>query len=90
MMPMLLRSIGALAILCASFLAATASEPAADPKDDAEKEAEARLSAMLCDRYGPDYKLVPGTMTCLKVNGYISVDVYGRFGKGKDGGHPPR
>ena len=39
---------------------------------------------MLCDRYGPDYKLVPGTMTCLKVNGYISVDIYSRSHNGKD------
>ena len=78
MMTLLLRSVGALAILCASFLAAAASEPAGESKDEADKEAEAQLSAMLCDRYGPDYKLVPGTTTCIKVGGYISVDIYSR------------
>ena len=85
-MTMLLRSASALAILCASLVAAVASEPAGDSKDEADKDAEAQLSALLCDRYGPDYKLVPGTMTCLKVDGYISVDIYSRSHHGNDGG----
>jgi hypothetical protein len=83
-MKMLLRSFGALAILCASLLVAVASEPVEDAKDAAETDAEARLSAMLCDRYGPGYKLVPGTTTCVKVGGYISVDAYTRFRKGQN------
>lgn len=45
----------------------------ADP-DDAEEKA--RLSAMYCDRYGPDYVLVAGTTTCIRVDGHVQMDVY--------------
>ena len=83
-MKTLLRSFAALAILCAPVLVAAASEPSGDSEGDAEKDAEARLSEMLCERYGPDYALVPGTMTCIKVNGYFSVDIYSRSHSGKD------
>jgi hypothetical protein len=45
----------------------------ADP-DDAEEKA--RLSATYCDRYGPDYVLVEGTTTCIRVGGHVQMDVY--------------
>lgn len=50
---------------------------AAASKDDAsDAEEQARLSEMFCGRYGPDYTLVAGTTTCIKVNGHVQVDVY--------------
>ena len=80
MMKMLPRSIAGIALLSASIFAALAEEPA----DDTDEDAETRLSEMLCERYGPGYELVPGTMTCINVNGYISVDVYSRSHRSKD------
>jgi hypothetical protein len=44
-----------------------------DP-DDAEEKA--RLSATYCDRFGPDYVLVEGTTTCIRVGGHVQMDVY--------------
>jgi len=53
------------------------SAPAAGG-DDAEADAEAqkKLSATYCDMYGPDYELVPGTTTCIRVGGHVQMDVY--------------
>jgi len=49
----------------------------AGKKDDADdKEEQARLSAMYCDRFGPDYVLVAGTTTCIRVGGHVQMDVY--------------
>lgn len=42
--------------------------------DDAEEQA--RLSATYCDRFGPDYVLVAGTTTCIRVGGHVQMDVY--------------
>lgn len=55
-------------------------DPRAPPeKDDAaDAEEEALRSAMYCDQYGPDFTLVPGTTTCIKVGGHVQVDVYMR------------
>ena len=44
--------------------------------DEADAEAEDQLSASYCDAYGPDYELVPGTTTCIKVGGHVQMDVY--------------
>jgi hypothetical protein len=46
-------------------------------KDDADDtEEQARLSAMYCDRFGPDFVLVEGTTTCIRVGGHVQMDVY--------------
>lgn len=45
-----------------------------DDADDAEEQA--RLSATYCDRFGPDYVLVAGTTTCIRVGGHVQMDVY--------------
>jgi hypothetical protein len=42
----------------------------------ADDEADARISASYCDAYGPDYELVPGTQTCIRVGGHVQMDVY--------------
>ena len=52
------------------------SGAAADVDDGADAEAEDQLSASYCDAYGPDYELVPGTTTCIKVGGHVQMDVY--------------
>ena len=52
------------------------SGAAADVDDDADREAKDRLSAAYCDMYGPDYELVPGTTTCIRVGGHVQMDVY--------------
>jgi hypothetical protein len=56
---------------------------AATNKDDTVDAEEALRSAMYCDQYGPDYTLVPGTTTCIKVGGHVQVDVYVRSGRGR-------
>jgi hypothetical protein len=38
--------------------------------------------AAICDAYGPGYRNIPGTDICLRVGGYVQLDVVGRFGKG--------
>lgn len=45
-----------------------------DGAEDAEEQA--RLSATYCDRFGPDYVLVAGTTTCIRVDGHVQMDVY--------------
>jgi len=49
---------------------------AGEPDDADDAEEQARLSAEYCDRYGPDYKLVAGTTTCIRVGGHVQMDVY--------------
>jgi len=57
---------------------------AATEKDDTvDAEEQALRSATYCDRYGPDYTLVPGTATCIRVDGHFQVDVYTRSGGGR-------
>ena len=52
------------------------SNAAADVDGDTDAEAEDQLSASYCDAYGPDYELVPGTTTCIRVGGHVQMDVY--------------
>jgi hypothetical protein len=61
------------------------ADPRAAPNNDdaAEAEEQALRSATYCDQYGPDYTLVPGTTTCIKVGGHVQVDVYMRSGRGR-------
>ncbi len=49
---------------------------AGEKTDPDEAEEQARLSAMYCDRFGPDYVLVAGTTTCIRVGGHVQMDVY--------------
>ena len=46
--------------------------------DPDESEEQARLSAMYCDRFGPDFVLVAGTTTCIRTGGHVQMDVYVR------------
>lgn len=61
----------------------------ADPRaatktdDTADAEEQALRSATYCDQYGPDYTLVSGSTTCIKVGGHIQVDVYTRAGRSR-------
>jgi hypothetical protein len=58
------------------------ADPRAASKDDgSDAEEQARLSEMLCDRYGPDYTLVAGTTTCINATGHVRIDVYVDPGK---------
>lgn len=41
--------------------------------------------AAICDAYGPGYRNIPGTDICLRVGGYVQLDVFGTFGKGPAG-----
>lgn len=41
--------------------------------------------AAICDAYGPGYRNIPGTDICLRVGGYVQLDVVGTFGKGVPG-----
>lgn len=54
------------------------SGAAADVDDDAGKAADDQVTVSYCDAYGPDYELVPGTTTCIKVDGHVQMDVYVR------------
>lgn len=45
-------------------------------EDANDAEEQARLSATYCDRFGPDYVLVEGTTTCIRVGGHVQMDVY--------------
>lgn len=47
------------------------------PKDEATVETpDDDPRAALCEAYGPGYRHIPGTSTCLKIGGYLSFDVY--------------
>lgn len=86
----MIRTLPAFAlILAATALPAAAEEfdlgkllsddwsgAAAHVDDDADKTAEDQLPPTYCDAYGPDYELVPGTTTCIKVGGHVQMDVY--------------
>lgn len=39
----------------------------------------------ICDAYGPGYRNIPGTDICLRVGGYVQLDVVGKFGKAPTG-----
>ena len=39
--------------------------PAPEPNEDAR----------ICDAYGPGYTVVPGTNTCIKINGFVRMDL---------------
>lgn len=59
----------------AAALAATSSVRAADAVVAAEPEAVEYVR--VCDAYGTGYFYIPGTETCLKISGYIRVQVNG-------------
>jgi hypothetical protein len=58
----LVASVGALAL--ATGLASAESPPPEKPDN----------SINICDAYGPGYKSIPGTDTCLRVGGSLQFD----------------
>ena len=46
-------------------LALAGDQPVAPPDDNAR----------ICDSYGPGYTVVPGTNTCIKINGFVRQDL---------------
>lgn len=62
--------------LAAPAVAGGKNEPPAPPAEDP--------FAKTCDAFGPGYKLVPGTTTCIKIGGYVrgSVTVTQKPGSG--------
>jgi hypothetical protein len=56
--------VGALAAAFEGF--AWAEDPPVAGDDDA---------ARICEAYGPGYTIVPGTNTCIKINGFVRQDL---------------
>jgi hypothetical protein len=73
-----MRSMTALMLaLAGAGLAAGAASAA-----EAPKEPDSDPMARICNAFGPGYRLVPGTTTCIKIGGYIE----GRITFGNKGG----
>jgi hypothetical protein len=65
-----MRSTIALMLFLAGAAApagAAHAEASGDPKPDP--------MARICDAFGPGYRLVPGTTTCIKIGGYVRGSV---------------
>jgi hypothetical protein len=75
-------NIKSLLLGSAAALAAVSGAHAADAIVAAEPEAVEYVR--VCDAYGTGYFYIPGTETCLKINGYIRFDVNFAFGDGTD------
>ncbi len=75
-------NIKSLLLGSAAALAAVSGAHAADAIVAAEPEAVEYVR--VCDAYGTGYFYIPGTETCLKINGYIRFDVNYAFGDGTD------
>lgn len=60
-------------ILATAVLGACAGTPLF--ADEAEEPTASDPRAGLCEALGPGYRHVPGTDTCLKVEGYVTLDV---------------
>ena len=43
--------------------------------DDQTLTAEPDAALRICEAYGPGYQLVPGTGVCVKIDGWVQVDV---------------
>jgi len=77
-------NIKSLLLGSAAALAAISGAHAADAVVAAEPESVEYVR--VCDAYGTGYFYIPGTETCLKINGYIRFDVNYGFGEGFDNG----
>ncbi|WP_413709631.1 porin [Rhizobium sp. Rhizsp82] len=77
-------NIKSLLLGSAAALAAVSGAHAADAIVAAEPEAVEYVR--VCDAYGTGYFYIPGTETCLKINGYIRFDVNYGFGEGFENG----
>jgi len=77
-------NIKSLLLGSAAALAAISGAHAADAIVAAEPEAVEYVR--VCDAYGTGYFYIPGTETCLKINGYIRFDVNYGFGEGFENG----
>ncbi|MET3855000.1 porin [Rhizobium sp. OAE497] len=75
-------NIKSLLLGSAAALAAVSGAHAADAIVAAEPEAVEYVR--VCDAYGTGYFYIPGTETCLKINGYVRFDVNYGFGEGFD------
>ena len=73
-------NIKSLLLGSAAALAVVSGAQAADAIVAAEPEAVEYVR--VCDAYGTGYFYIPGTETCLKINGYIRFDVGFGFGDG--------
>jgi hypothetical protein len=63
--------LATLALGCAAGVAPAAEQTPADND-----------LARVCDAYGEGYHLIPGTTTCLKIGGYVKMQVTGGSGTG--------
>jgi hypothetical protein len=59
-------------------------------EEEDSTEADERLSAAICAPYGPGFHLVPGTRTCVRISGYVGVEVTVGSGGGRDDGKVKR
>ena len=48
---------------------------AARAEDQLIKDEPAEADVRICEAYGPGYQLVPGTSTCIKIQGMVRMDV---------------
>jgi hypothetical protein len=84
--------IPAVALLAALFapLALAGGDPLADlaPKDPTAPKEEPKPDtfAKICDVYGEGYTHVPGTDVCIRVGGYVKMNII----SSSRGGHEPR
>jgi hypothetical protein len=58
---------------------------AAHAEDQLIKDEPAEADVRICEAYGPGYQLVPGTSTCIKIQGMVRMDV-----QATSGGNAPK
>jgi len=52
-----------------------AALPAFSAVAEEQPPAEPAENVRICEAYGPGYTLVPGTNTCIKINGFVRQDL---------------
>ena len=58
-------------MFAATLLLGAVGQTRAEDQPVAEPDANVRI----CDSYGPGYVVVPGTNTCIKINGFVRQDL---------------
>lgn len=76
--------------MATAFLLAAGPALAGDPpRSQKPATAEPDPYAKICDVYGIGFKQVPGTDTCVKISGYVGMDVTVTSGSGPPPQAPP-